>query len=184
MALGKDYEGQSCSLARALELLGERWTLLIVRDAIYGVRRYSDFLARLDTPRAVLSDRLHRLTEAGVLDRVRYSDAPPRDEYVLSPSGRRLWPIIVALSAWADENLTGDGPCRIFHHAGRCGRRLDDAGACPHCGAVALEEIEMTPGPGLDSARTDTVSLELRAPHRLLAPVGSARESEPREVGA
>lgn len=174
MALGKDYGGQDCSLARALELLGERWTLLIVRDAFYGVRRYSDFRAHLDAPRAVLSERLHRLAESGVLHRIRYSQSPPRDEYVLTGSGRELWPILLQLSRWADRNLPVDGPCRIFRHAGTCRLELDDASDCPACGPLAVEDIEITPGPGVDLTRTDPVSVALREPHRLLTPLASA----------
>jgi DNA-binding HxlR family transcriptional regulator len=184
MALGKDYEGQDCSLARALETLGERWTLLIVRDAFYGVRRYSDFRAHLDTPRAVLSERLHRLTEAGVLDRIRYSDSPPRDEYVLTEAGKELWPVLFSLASWADRNLPVDGPCRIFRHSSPCGLELGRGGACPRCGAIPVEDIEITPGPGVNLLRTDTVSVELRTAHRLLVPLGSARETETREIGA
>lgn len=174
MALGKDYEGQDCSLARSLELLGERWTLLIVRDAFYGVRRYSDFRAHLDAPRAVLSERLHRLTEAGVLRRIRYSESPPRDEYVLTDAGQELWPILFKLSRWADRNLPVDGPCRIFRHAGPCRKELDDASACPVCGPIPVEDIEITPGPGVNLTRTDPVSVALRGPHRLLSPLASA----------
>lgn len=174
MALGKDYEGQDCSLARSLELLGERWTLLIVRDAFFGVRRYSDFRAHLDAPRAVLSERLHRLTEGGVLRRIRYSESPPRDEYVLTDVGLELWPILFKLSRWADRNLPVDGPIRIFKHAGRCQRELDESSACPVCGPLAIEDIEIAPGPGVKLSRTDPVSVALREPHRLLTPLASA----------
>src|ERR671914_269155 len=97
MALGKDYAGQDCSIAQALELIGERWTLLIVRDAFYGVRRYSDFLAHLDIPRAVLAERLTALTAAGVLERRRYQESPPREEYVLTTMGVDLFPIVYTL---------------------------------------------------------------------------------------
>src|SRR5690349_12960453 len=83
MALGKDYATQECSIARALEVVGERWTLLVVRDAFYGVRRYNDFLVHLGIPRAVLAARLQTLTAEGILDKRRYQESPPRDEYVL-----------------------------------------------------------------------------------------------------
>ncbi|MFI9589833.1 winged helix-turn-helix transcriptional regulator [Nonomuraea sp. NPDC052265] len=171
MALGKNYEGQDCSLARALEVIGERWTLLVVRDAMYGVRRYGDFLAHLDIPRAVLSQRLGALVEAGVLARSRYQDNPPRDEYVLTPMGRELWVPMLALSQWGERNLGGAGPRRLFHHA-TCGARLDPVSRCPSCGTVVgLEEIEVRPGPGLEDGRDDPVSVLLRAPHRMLTPI-------------
>ncbi|MDF2707765.1 MAG: ArsR family transcriptional regulator [Nonomuraea muscovyensis] len=172
MALGKNYDGQDCSLAKALELIGERWTMLVVRDALYGVRRYGDFLAHLDIPRAVLSQRLTTLVEAGVLDRRRYRDTPPRDEYVLTETGRELWLPLLALSHWGERHLTRTGPRRLFFHAA-CGGRLDRAATCSGCGAaqVPVEEVEVRPGPGLEHLRDDPVSAALRVPHRMLDPL-------------
>ncbi|MFF0308559.1 winged helix-turn-helix transcriptional regulator [Streptosporangium sp. NPDC004379] len=171
MALGKNYERQDCSLARALELVGERWTMLVVRDALYGVRRYSDFLTHLDIPRAVLSQRLQTLVDAGVLERARYSQAPPREEYVLTAMGRELWDPVYLLSQWGERHLSQKGPRRIFHHL-TCGDRIDPHGNCPSCGGhPPLEEIEIRPGPGADPFREDPVSVALRRPHRLLDPL-------------
>lgn len=171
MALGKNYEGQDCSLAKALEVLGERWTLLVVRDAMYGVRRYGDFLAHLDIPRAVLSQRLGALVEAGILTRSRYQDNPPRDEYVLTPRGRELWVPVLALAQWGERTLSGSGPRRLFHHAA-CGTRLDHVSRCPSCATdVPLADVEVRPGPGLAGTRDDPVSVVLRAPHRMLTPI-------------
>lgn len=171
MALGKNYDGQDCSLAKALEVIGERWTLLVVRDAMYGVRRYGDFLAHLDIPRAVLSQRLGALVEAGILERRRYQDSPPRDEYVLTPVGRELWLPMLALAQWGERNLGGNGPRRLFHHVA-CGGPLDQVGFCVACGVhPPLEDIEVRPGPGLEDARDDQVSVALRSPHRMLRPI-------------
>jgi DNA-binding HxlR family transcriptional regulator len=172
MALGKDYESQACSLARALELIGERWTLLVIRDAFFGVRRYSDFVAHLDIPRAVLAERLQRLTAAGVLERRRYRDAPPRDEYVLTDVGRELWPVMLALGDWGARHLSATGPSRIFCHVA-CDTPLDLMVVCSSCGKVVPpEEVEMRPGPGADRPhRQDSVSRALRTPHRLLEPL-------------
>src|ERR1700750_3412022 len=100
--LGKDYDAQDCALARALEVIGERWTLLIVRDAFYGVRRFSDFHAHLGVPKAVLAERLALLVEEGVLTRTSASNG--RDEYVLTDKGRRLWPTIWSLITWGNEH--------------------------------------------------------------------------------
>ncbi|MEE6263875.1 winged helix-turn-helix transcriptional regulator [Plantactinospora sonchi] len=180
MALGKNYDRQNCSFARALELLGERWTLLLVRDAFYGVRRYADFLAHLDIPRAVLADRLRSLTEAGVLDRRRYSDAPPRDEYVLTDRGRELWSAFYQLGQWGERHLSSNGPIRLFVHAD-CDTALDPTGACGGCGRlVAPEEVEIRPGPGeVAVRRDDPVSVALRRPHRLLTPlIGEPEKAE------
>lgn len=173
MALGTDYAGQDCSLARALELVGERWTPLILRDAFYGVRRYRDFLAHLDIPRAVLAARLQALVEADVLQKVRYQQAPRRDEYVLTPKGRQLWPALYLLGQWGERHLSSVGPRRIYEHAA-CGTRLDSSGDCPACVvAVPPEDIDVRPGPGSNTTtvRDDPVSTALRKPHRLLEPL-------------
>ncbi|MDL4777215.1 MULTISPECIES: winged helix-turn-helix transcriptional regulator [Thermomonosporaceae] len=162
MGLGKDYAAQDCSLARALEVVGERWTLLIVRDAFYGVRRFSDFQAHLDIPRAVLSSRLHALTEAGVLDKHGH-------EYVLTSMGTELWPVVHTLARWGERHLDG-GACRLFLHAA-CGSRLGPDGTCPECDRfVAPEDVEIHVGPGL-GRRRDAVTLALREPHRMLEPI-------------
>ncbi len=170
MALGKDYEGQDCSLARALELLGERWTLLIVRDAFYGVRRYNDFLTHLDIPRAVLAGRLTALVDAEVLERRPYQDTPVRHEYVLTERGRELWPALNALSHWGAEYLSPGGPARVFTHAA-CGSPIGRTGTCPTCGRYAPPgELEVRPGPGRPH-RDDPVSRALREPRRILEPL-------------
>jgi DNA-binding HxlR family transcriptional regulator len=172
MGLGKDYERQDCSLARALELVGERWTLLVVRDALLGVRRYRDFLAHLDIPRAVLADRLQTLTDAGILERRRYQDSPPRDEYVLTDRGRELWAVLYPLTQWGERHLSSAGPRRIFAHV-PCDAELNDTGACTACGRVVPpEDVEVRPGPGANPRlRDDPVSRALRRPHRLLEPL-------------
>ncbi|MEV0200833.1 helix-turn-helix domain-containing protein [Nonomuraea sp. NPDC050691] len=172
MALGKNYDGQDCSLARALELVGERWTMLVVRDALYGVRRYGDFLAHLDIPRAVLSQRLATLVEAGVLERRRYQDTPPRDEYVPTAMGRELWMPVLALGQWGERHLSSRGARRVFSHAD-CGGRIDATASCTGCGTPHLpaDQVEVRPGPGLEDDRSDPVSVALRRPHRLLDPL-------------
>lgn len=170
MGLGKDYAGQQCALARALELVGERWTLLVVRDVFYGVHRFSDFQAHLDIPRAVLTSRLATLVDAGVLERRRYQDAPPRDEYVLTDAGRALWPAIYALGQWAVAHVpSATNVLREYVHI-PCDAKIDSSGLCPVCRTIApVEELEMRPGPGGSAyVRTDPVSLALRRPHRLI----------------
>ncbi|EUA68646.1 hxlR-like helix-turn-helix family protein [Mycobacterium xenopi 4042] len=99
--LPRTYEHQVCSIARSLELIGDRWTLLIVRDALRGVRRFDDFRARLGVAHNVLSDRLSRLTEAGVLERRRYQQRPDRYEYHPTQQGLDLWPVLMSLLLWA-----------------------------------------------------------------------------------
>src|SRR5918999_322465 len=102
--LGKDYQRQECSLARALEVIGERWTLLIVRDAFYGVRRFNDFQAHLDVPKAVLSDRLSGLVDDGILERKPDPERRGRHIYDLTTAGRDLWPVLHALLVWGGRH--------------------------------------------------------------------------------
>jgi DNA-binding HxlR family transcriptional regulator len=102
VALPREYAAESCPIARSLEIVGERWTLLVVRDAFYGVRRFSDFRAHLGIPKAVLSERLSLLIDEGVLAKT--AGVRGRDEYVLTPKGRRLWPVIWSLAGWGNEN--------------------------------------------------------------------------------
>ncbi|MBX7546571.1 helix-turn-helix domain-containing protein [Streptomyces sp. NPDC004232] len=170
MALGKDYATQQCSIARALEIVGERWTLLVVRDALYGVRRYNDFLVHLGIPRAVLAARLQTLTAEGILEKRRYQQSPPRDEYVLTDRGAELWPTLRALGLWGREHYT-DGRLRSFRHAD-CGTELGAYGECPACGGVVpVGDVVMWPGPGLDPDPADPVSRVLLKPKRLLEPL-------------
>jgi DNA-binding HxlR family transcriptional regulator len=167
--LGKDYQGQDCALARALEAVGERWTLLIVRDAFYGVRRFNDFHAHLDIPKAVLADRLSGLTEAGILDRRPDPAHAGRHSYELTAAGRDLWPALHALLMWGDRYRAPNS--RLFKHVS-CGTTLDAAGWCGTCGlAPGPEDIMMETIPGRGTLRDDPVSAALRAPRRLFDPV-------------
>jgi DNA-binding HxlR family transcriptional regulator len=168
MALGVDYAGQDCSLARALELVGERWTLLILRDCFFGVRRFTDFQSHLNISRAVLTQRLTALVEAGVLDR---TPRGGREEYVLTQRGIALWPALYALTRWGEAQSAG-GPRRVFAHVA-CGTDLDATGCCPTCGvAPPPGDLQMRPGPGFNAeGRDNPVSAALAYPHRLLEPL-------------
>jgi DNA-binding HxlR family transcriptional regulator len=167
--LGKDYQHQDCSLARALEVIGERWTLLIVRDAFYGVRRFTDFQAHLDVPKAVLSDRLAGLVEDGILERTPDPDRAGRHVYELTAAGRELWPVLHSLLVWGGRHRFPNS--RIFRHVA-CGTQIDERGACPKCGLTpGPEDLEMATSPGRAIKRDDPVALALREPHRLLEPV-------------
>ena len=147
--LGRTYESQRCSVARTLELVGERWTLLIVRDAFLGVTRFGDFAERLGIARNVLQDRLQRLVEAGVLERVPYQQRPLRHEYRLTETGLDLWPALVALMQFGDKHLAGpEGPPLLMRHRG-CGGGVDDRRCCERCGAaLTAHDVESLPGPG------------------------------------
>jgi DNA-binding HxlR family transcriptional regulator len=167
--LGKDYERQDCSLARALEVIGERWTLLIVRDAFYGVRRFSDFQVHLDVPKAVLADRLAGLVDDGILERIPDPEHAGRYLYELTPAGRDLWPVLHALLVWGGRHRQPNS--RVFKHVS-CGTTIDDAGVCPTCGVTpAPDELLTEPRRGRGRHRDDPVTVALRRPHRLLEPV-------------
>jgi DNA-binding HxlR family transcriptional regulator len=167
--LGKDYELQDCALARSLEVVGERWSLLIVRDAFFGVRRFSDFHAHLDIPKAVLSDRLSGLVEDGILERRPDPRHAGRHVYELTPAGRDLWPTVYALLMWGNRHRAGG--LRLYTHA-PCGTKLDEHGDCPTCGVnPAPGDILTKPRRGAGTLRDDPVALALRKPHRLLEPL-------------
>jgi DNA-binding HxlR family transcriptional regulator len=167
--LGKDYAGQECALASTLEVLGERWTLLIVRDAFFGVRRYSDWVARLDIPRAVLSDRLRGLVAHGVLARRDDPAHAGRTIYELTPAGEDVWPALHALIAWGDRHRRRS--TNAYRHAA-CGTDLGAGAACPTCGLVpAPGDVLVVPRAADAPGRTDPVSVAMRGPRRLLDPV-------------
>jgi DNA-binding HxlR family transcriptional regulator len=151
--LPRTYEDQVCSIARSLEVVGDRWTLLIVRDAMKGARRFEDFRARLGVAHNVLSDRLGRLVEAGVLERRLYQQRPERFEYLLTQQGRDLWPVVMSLLLWGDRYLAPDGPPLLTSHRG-CGGRLSAELTCTDCGKhLGLGEVKLEPGPGSPKAR-------------------------------
>jgi DNA-binding HxlR family transcriptional regulator len=142
MALPREYTGESCPIARSLEIIGERWTLLIVRDAFLGIRRFDDFQRSLGVSRGVLSDRLDRLVDAGILERRLYKERPERHEYRLTDKGRDLWPVTMALVKWGDRYYAEDGPPRLFHHRG-CGGEVTDRLMCAKCGAeLTVHDVE------------------------------------------
>ena len=151
MALPNDYAGQACSLARSLEIIGERWTLLIVRDAFWGVRRFADFIDHLRIPRAVLASRLKTLTAAGVMTRV----AGERHlEYELTDKGTALWPVVLSLMSWGDDFCAPGGPRRLFRHAAD-GGQVVRWGRCDACGRpVPAADTSIAPVPGASRGRT------------------------------
>jgi DNA-binding HxlR family transcriptional regulator len=148
--LNRDYRDQNCSVARALEIVGERWTLLIVRDAFLGRRRFDEFQESLGIARNVLTERLTRLVEEGILERVRYSERPERHEYHLTPKGRDLQIAMAGLRQWGDKYLS-EKPPRIMRR--KSDRRPVIAAFVPK-GAEVLhpDEIESVPGPGSRSS--------------------------------
>jgi DNA-binding HxlR family transcriptional regulator len=146
--LRNDYADQNCSLARSLELIGERWTLLIVRNAFLGIRRFDDHQRALGIARNVLQSRLERLVEEGVLRRERYQERPERFEYRLTSKGVELWPILVGLMQWGDRHAYGGSPPLVLEHRD-CGGGVDTHRRCDRCGAdLNAWDVVPSPGPG------------------------------------
>ena len=138
-----------CSVARTADIIGEWWTPMIVRDAFYGRTRFEEFQKSLGLARNVLAARLDRLVESGIMERKRYQEHPPRDEYVLTEKGRDLFPVIAAMLAWGDRWTAGEAgpPLLLVHHA--CGKPGHALTTCDQCGEpMSLANIEAMPGPG------------------------------------
>jgi len=145
--LKRGYEGQNCSIARTLEIVGERWTLLIIRDVFLGLRRFDQLQESLGVARNVLTDRLNRLVEEGILERVQYSQRPLRFEYRLTEKGRELNVALTALRQWGDAHLS-EKPPRLLRR--KVDRRPVVAALVPRSADVLRpDEVELVPGPGL-----------------------------------
>jgi DNA-binding HxlR family transcriptional regulator len=135
-----------------MDLLGDQWTLLVLREAFGGVRRFDRFQAELGIARNTLTERLDRLTGAGLLDRVRYQDRPARYEYPLTEMGRDFFPVLAAMIRWGDDWLgDGSGPPTLLRHLD-CEKTTHATVECAHCGgALSADRVAMEPGPGSDS---------------------------------
>jgi len=131
--LNRDYPTQYCPVASTLEIIGERWTILILRDVFMGIRRFEDLQRDLGVARNILQARLERLVENGILNKRPYQERPMRHEYRLTEKGADLWPVLVSLLKWGDRYaLEGERPI-ILQHRG-CGGELDDRRRCEVCG--------------------------------------------------
>jgi DNA-binding HxlR family transcriptional regulator len=148
--LKRDYEGQVCSIASSLELIGDRWTLLIVRDLVLGLSRFDEFLESLGVASNVLTDRLNRLVDEGIAERVRYNERPERFEYRLTPKGSELGLVLLALMQWGDRHISKKPPriARRRTDRSRVSVTLVAADGSP----VKPGELELVPGPGARAA--------------------------------
>jgi DNA-binding HxlR family transcriptional regulator len=141
----------SCSIARSLEVIGEWWTLLILREAFFGITRFEEFQERLGIARNVLATRLDSLVDHGVLERRCYDEARGRNDYVLTEKGKALWPVLTTIRQWGDKWVVGKGneAVRMVHNS--CGEETTAALACAHCGeTLHRRDVRIVPGPGLD----------------------------------
>lgn len=145
--LGRDYQNQVCSVSRALEVVGERWTLLVVRDVMLGRHRFEEIVDSLGVTRTVLTARLRTLVDEGVLVRTAYQDNPPRFEYHLTEKGEGLLPVLAQLMWWGDRHYPRpEGPPRVLRHSG-CGGPVHDRYVCGDCGQVlAFSDVTSAAG--------------------------------------
>jgi DNA-binding HxlR family transcriptional regulator len=152
--LQRAYPNQVCSVARSLEVIGERWTLLILRDAIVGVERFEEFQDSLGIASNVLTNRLKLLCDEGVLERVRDPERPGRPKYLLTDKGRELGPALIALMKWGDRHYpAAGGPPRLTLHTG-CGGNIGADWRCERCGRQAKPgEVELPLGPGAQRSK-------------------------------
>ena len=153
-----DLKTEACSVARAISVIGDRWTILILRDCFLRVRRFEDFQARLGITRHVLADRLRKLVRLGVLRRVPYQHKPPRYEYRLTPKGLDLQPVLLALVRWGDAHMCGERGRPVLLEHRNCGQVFDPVVVCSQCGGrVDAHNVRTRPGPGARAA-LETVS--------------------------
>jgi len=150
--LDREYDTQVCSIARSLEVVGERWSLLIIRNVGLGMNRFEPLRENLGITRSVLTTRLNSLIEYGILEKRRYSERPPRYEYHLTEKGRDLAPVLLQLMWWGDRYYPeAGGPPTVAVHKS-CGGDLDRHMVCEKCGeAVEADRVYLKPGPGRDA---------------------------------
>jgi DNA-binding HxlR family transcriptional regulator len=142
-------EAQPCSLARTVAIIGDRWTLLILRDCFLRVRRFDEFQARLGIGRPILADRLGKLVKNGVLEKVKYQESPTRHEYRLTRRGLDLHPVIMSIVHWGDLHLSGEAGAPLLHRHEACGQVFDPVMTCSECGElVTPQSVQVLDGPG------------------------------------
>jgi DNA-binding HxlR family transcriptional regulator len=153
------FEDMTCSVAKCLDVVGEWWSLLIIRDAFLGVTRFDDFQTRLGISRNILTQRLNRLVEYEILKRVAYSEHPPRSEYRLTAKGRDLWLVVTAMRQWGDTWAAPAGPPVETRHDA-CGHVVTVVPACSHCGEkLDARSVTAVAGPGGSQAAFERTRL-------------------------
>lgn len=154
----RELDREACSVARTVAVIGDRWTLLVLRDCFLRVRRFEDFQARLGITRHVLADRLRKLVKQGVLRRVAYQQRPRRHEYRLTAKGLDLYPVLMAIVHWGDVHLAGKRGRPLLHVHRSCGHAFDPLTVCSACGEpVDPRAVQVQAGPG--AARADRARL-------------------------
>lgn len=149
----EELDQQPCSLSRTLSVIGDRWTLLVLRDCFLGIRRFDAFERRLGVTRHVLADRLRKLVDAGVLARVAYQQRPLREEYRLTDKGLDLHPVILTLVHWGDKHMADERGAPVLHRHKACANIMRPVVVCSECGeAVTARDVEVEVGNGWSEA--------------------------------
>lgn len=163
-------EDEPCSVARTISVIGDRWTLLILRDCFLRVRRFEDFQTRLGITRPILADRLRKLVAKFVLAKVPYQEGPLRYEYRLTPKGLDLYPVVMAIVHWGDVHMSEKKGRPLLHRHNRCGKDFDPVMVCSECGEpLVAREVHVHPGPGASSQRHVPPGMDVRPPRRAAA---------------
>lgn len=145
----EDLANEPCSVARTVAVIGDRWTLMILRDVFLGIRRFEDFQARLGISRTITAERLKALTDEGVLKKVPYQDRPVRHEYRLTDKGLDLYPVIMAIVNFGDRHYAGEAGPPLLHRHKACGCDFEPVMTCSECHApVGARDVETRAGPG------------------------------------
>ncbi|WP_449221405.1 winged helix-turn-helix transcriptional regulator [Tistrella mobilis] len=158
-----DLKDQPCSMARTVAVIGDRWTLMLLRDCFLGVRRFDTFQERLGISRTIIADRLKLLVDEGVLARVRYQDRPPRDEYRLTPKGFDLYPVVMSIVHWGNRHYAGEAGPPMLHRHRTCGHDIEPVLTCKACGEeLHPREVEVRAGPGIGDEAAAVAALPPR----------------------
>ncbi|WP_322769207.1 helix-turn-helix domain-containing protein [Frankia sp. Cr1] len=144
----KSFADMPCSVAQCLEVVGEWWSMLILRDVFFGVSRFDAFQDRLGISRNVLNQRLNKLVESGILTKNPYNQHPPRYDYRLTEKGRDLWPVLESMRQWGDKHAAPDGPPVLMRHT-NCGQVSTAVMTCSSCGEpLEARGMQAVAGPG------------------------------------
>lgn len=162
----RSFASWPCTVARTVDILGDAWSLLILREAYYGLRRFDEFVTSLGIPRNTLTARLSALTEHGLMRRVQYRSEPNRFEYELTESGRDFFPVLVAMKTWGDKWTAHDEAEPIILQHNTCDHELRATVVCAECGAdVTLDDVTPYAGPGFPQRLLDNPAIAARLHH-------------------
>lgn len=142
-------EEEACSVARTIAVIGDRWSLLILRECFLRLRRFEEFQASLGIARALLTERLEKFVRFGILRRVAYQEAPKRYEYILTQKGLDLYPVIMSIGHWGDTHMSDERGRPTLHEHNKCSKMFDPVMVCAECGEPLIaREVHPHPGPG------------------------------------